>query len=285
MIHIIGKQHDLGGGLIVNRVLPDRKKRMVGPFTFLDHMGPLTTNPGQETDVRPHPHIGLSTLTYLFDGRIVHRDSLGSVVEINPGEVNWMTAGKGITHSERAPDSEKGLARRLHGLQIWIALPIESEDCEPSFNHYKNVVIPKKDTDQCAISVIAGEAFGLKSPVVVSSPLVFVEIKTKKQFDLKLHIPGFELALYLIKGTATTESQSVSESEMITTEPGQELNASIEAGAHVVVLGGAPIGERFIWWNLVSSSKEKIELAKKDWANGKFPKVPSETEFIPLPNY
>lgn len=256
---------------------------MVGPFTFLDHMGPLTTAPGQNTDVRPHPHIGISTLTYLFQGCIVHRDSLGITAEINPGEVNWMTAGKGISHSERAKESEKGVSRRLHGLQFWVALPDDKEDCLPSFQHYKSEVIPKNENDQRSISLIAGSAFGMTSPIVTTSPLIFAEIKTKKDFKFNLQIEGFELALYVIEGTATDGVDSIKETQMLVSEVGTLLSAEIKSGSHVIVIGGQPIGNRFMWWNLVSSSKDKIEAAKKDWSEGRFPMVPGETEYIPLP--
>lgn len=294
MILIQGKRHDLGGGFFINRLLPDRTKRMVGPFIFLDHMGPLTIQPNQNTDVRPHPHIGLSTLTYLFEGHMVHRDSLGVIADIAPGEVNWMTAGKGISHSERSLESEQSKVRTMHGLQFWVALPDDSEDCDPSFQHYEKSVIPRFEDADKSICVIAGDAFGLKSPVKTTSPLIFAEIKTKNDFDLNLKIEGFELALYVIKGSAQIENQNllepenkkqiIAEIQMMVYENGGAAHAQIKAGSHVVIIGGKPFpNQKFIWWNLVSSSKEKIEKAKKDWAAGTFPKVPGETEFIPLP--
>ncbi len=173
MIKIEGKKHDLGGGMIIHRILPDKKKRMVGPFCFLDHMGPIVITANQNTDVRPHPHIGLSTLTYLFEGNLVHRDSVGSVATIAPGEVNWMTAGRGISHSERTPDQDKTRERALHGLQFWVALPDGQEDIAPSFCHYTKDQIPVHENELRKITLIAGEAFELKSPVKTSSPLVF----------------------------------------------------------------------------------------------------------------
>lgn len=284
MIHINGKKHDLGGGFFVTRILPDRAKRMVGPFTFLDHMGPVTIAPGQNTDVRQHPHIGLSTLTYLFDGRMVHRDSLGYTAQITPGEVNWMVAGKGISHSERAHDSDNNIERKLHGLQFWIALPEGAEDCDPSFRHYDQSLIPKMEYADHSINLIAGSAFGLSSPVKTTSPLVFAEIKAKQNFNLDLTISGFELGIYIIQGSVSNGLQKISANEMLVVETNQPLKVQVETDTHFVIIGGEPLGNRFMWWNLVSSSKEKIEQAKKDWSEGRFPRVPGETEFIPLPS-
>jgi redox-sensitive bicupin YhaK (pirin superfamily) len=285
MIQLTGKTHDLGGGLTIHRVLPDRTKRMVGPFTFLDHMGPLTTEPNQNTDVRPHPHIGLSTLTYLYQGRIVHRDSLGMHAEITPGEVNWMTAGKGISHSERTHESERHQARQLHGLQFWVALPEDQEDCDPSFQHYDKNVIPKLENDDFELSLVSGEGFGLQSPVKTTSPLIFADVRAKKDFDFNLNIPGFELGLYMVDGTGLVEQTPLSTFQMAVAEKDQKLTARIQKDSRFVIIGGEPFANpRFMWWNLVSSSKEKIEKAKQDWQNGSFPMVPGETEFIPLPS-
>lgn len=285
MIHLNGKEHDLGGGLLIHRILPDRNKRMVGPFTFLDHMGPLTTTSNQNTDVRPHPHIGLSTLTYLFEGRIVHRDSLGTLAEITPGEVNWMTAGKGISHSERTHESERGQARPLHGLQFWIALPDELEDCEPSFHHYKKSDIPTLETNDYRLSLIAGSGFGLQSPVQTTSPLLFADFVAKNDFDFNLQISGFELGIYFVAGSAQSAAQEISQFQMLVAEKDSKLNIAIKKGSHFIVIGGAPFNTpRYMWWNLVSSSKEKIENAKRAWSEQTFPMVPGETEFIPLPN-
>ncbi len=284
MIHLHGKEHNLGGGLFIHRILPDRTKRMVGPFTFLDHMGPLTTEPDQNTDVRPHPHIGLSTLTYLYEGRIVHRDSIGVTAEITPGEVNWMTAGKGISHSERAHESERGKARPLHGLQFWIALPDHLEDCDPSFQHYEKNQIPKLETNDCMLSLVAGQAFGLQSPVQTSSPMIFADGIAKNDFTFDLHIPNFELAIYIVEGSAKMDSQEITKFEMLVAEKDQPLSVQIKKGTHFSIIGGEPFTTpRYMWWNLVSSSKEKIEATKKLWETQQFPMVPGETEFIPLP--
>ena len=284
MVSLIGKEHDLGGGLKVHRILPQVAKRTVGPFVFLDHMGPLKASPEQNTDVRPHPHIGLSTLTYLFQGRITHRDSLGSVQDIEPGEINWMTAGSGISHSERAPVSLKGRERDLHGLQFWVALPDEQEDCAPGFFHYDRKSIPSTETDDYKMVVAAGAGFGFTSPVKTTSPLVFANFEAKRTHDLKLHSPGFELGIYMIDGEAEIPGTSLSRLGMTVFDVGQQVNVRVREGARYIVIGGEPLkSPRHVWWNLVSSSREKIEAAKKRWKNGSFPMVPGETEFIPLP--
>jgi redox-sensitive bicupin YhaK (pirin superfamily) len=284
MIQIIGKKSDLGGGMFIQRILPNVKKRMVGPFCFLDHMGPIMTEPGANTDVRPHPHIGLSTLTYLFEGRMVHRDSLGSVVEIEPGEVNWMTAGKGISHSERAPENEKGKPRRLHGLQFWVALPDGKEEIDPSFRHYNKNQIPFHENDERQITLVAGQGFGLESQVETSSPLIFANLYAKKDFKFELSMANFELAILVIKGSAQSENLEILENQMLVFEQGVPVKMDISKDCHFVLIGGEPFKtERHIWWNLVSSSREKIEEAKRRWKNGSFPMVPGETEFIPLP--
>lgn len=284
MIHLKGKQNDLGGGLIIHRILPDRTKRMVGPFTFLDHMGPVTTEANQNTDVRPHPHIGLSTLTYLYQGRMVHRDSLGTTAEITPGAVNWMTAGRGISHSERTPKEERATQRSLHGLQFWVALPDHLEECDPNFQHYTKSQIPFLETDDYSLSLVAGNSFGLQSPVQTTSPLIFADIRAKKDFTFELQIPGFELGAYMILGSASNNEGEIATREMIVAETGQRLSMDIKRGSHFIIVGGEPFSTpRYMWWNLVATSKEKIEEAKKRWQEGTFPMVPGETEFIPLP--
>lgn len=268
----------------MQRLLPDRQKRMVGPFCFLDRMGPITIQPNQNTDVRPHPHIGLSTLTYLFEGRMVHRDSLGTTVEIAPGEVNWMTAGNGISHSERAPEHERNIARRLHGLQCWIALPDGQEEIAPSFQHYDKKQIPVHENDERHISLVAGEGFGLKSPVVITSPLIFADIKANKDFSFHFENSSFELAVFLIGGTAKVGDVELVEDQMLVFEKNALPIIFVRQGARLILIGGEPFStKRFIWWNFVSSSREKIEEAKKRWNKGDFPMVPGETEFIPLP--
>lgn len=286
---IQGKEHDLGGGMLVRRVLPQVAKRSVGPFIFLDHMGPVQIAADQNTDVRPHPHIGLSTLTYLFSGRIIHRDSLGSLASIEPGEVNWMTAGKGISHSERTAPEDRKHPHEMHGLQFWIALPDDQEDCDPSFQHYNQQSIPKIENEIAEIKVIAGSGFGMVSDVRTTSPLVLIEIKTKQDFEFDFAEFKFEVAVYMIKGDgkfeSETENHSVHSLEMMLIEDlDKNKKMKISAGSHFIIMGGEPIQTpRHMWWNLVSSSKDKIEQAKLNWKNKTFPMVPGETEFIPLP--
>jgi redox-sensitive bicupin YhaK (pirin superfamily) len=284
MISIIGKEHDLGGGFKVRRILPQVAKRQVGPFVFLDHMGPVTAAPKQNIDVRPHPHIGLSTLTYLFDGHFAHRDSLGNEQVIEPGEVNWMTAGAGISHSERTPESLRHTARLMHGLQFWVALPDDKEDCEPDFTHYDSKSIPFRESDDHKMSLVAGEGFGLRSPVKTTSPLVFATFQAKRNHQLQLHAPNFELALYMVNGEAESQGTKLSSTGMLVFDQDQPAQVNIKEGSRFVVIGGEPFKTpRHMWWNLVSSSKAKIEATKKRWKEGSFPMVPGETEFIPLP--
>jgi len=286
VITISGKPHDLGGGMTVTRVLPAGKKRMVGPFAFFDHMGPVDIAAGQNTDVRPHPHIGLSTLTYLLEGRMVHRDSLGTEAIIVPGDVNWMTAGRGISHSERAHHDDKNLPHRLNGLQLWIALTDDLEDVAPSFNHYDSAVIPRSETASWQLSVVAGAAFGLASPVQTSSPLLLSVVKAKSTAGV-FDIPAgeFELGVYVLSGQIEINDQTVIEHDMLVLPPQTATQIRFNSQAHFVILGGPPFGNpRYIWWNMVSSSREKIEMAKYQWKNGTFPMVPGETEFIPAPD-
>ncbi len=286
MVQFVGPEHDLGGGFKVRRLLPYRRKRMVGPFAFLDHMGPFTAAPEQNTDVRPHPHIGLSTLTYLYEGQINHRDSIGSEQIIMPGEVNWMTAGKGISHSERTPAPLKHSARDLHGLQFWVALPDGKEEIDPSFEHYEKKDIPLIEDDEKRVHLVCGDAFGFKSPVKTTSPLFFANVDSKKDHSIQLHAPNFEYAIYMIDGKAEVEGQALNSLSMFTFDQGQMPKLDIKEGSKYILIGGEPFATpRHVWWNLVSSSKEKIEEAKISWKNKSFPMVPGETEFIPLPEH
>ncbi len=284
MIKFDGKNHDLGGGMIVSRILPNINKRTIGPFVFLDHMGPITELPNQNTDVRAHPHIGLSTLTYLFEGRIVHRDSGGAVATIEPGEVNWMTAGRGISHSERAHVDDKAKTRQMHGLQFWIALPLDKEEVEPSFIHYEKNLIPLLQNENFSLKLIAGEALGLKSPVKTSSSLIFAEVKAINESFLDLKDIKFEAALYVITGTVQVGEVIVSDRQMIVLDSDSMSKIKLLKNVHLVIIGGEPLeGPRHLYWNFVSSSKDRIEIAKKKWKDRTFPMVPGETEFIPLP--
>lgn len=278
------REKDLGAGFTVKRVLPWVKRKTVGPFVFWDHMGPSFLKNGDELQVRAHPHIGLSTLTYLFSGSIRHRDTLGITQDIKPGEVNWMTAGRGIAHSERT-HPEMGTNITLHGIQVWIALPKDFEDVSPSFTHIPNQEIPKLELDGHQISLIAGSMFNLSSPVPVHSELFYLDILPKANTPIKLQIPKqSEAALYVAVGVVQVEDESYSTGEMIVWDNATEVSFTASDDARLLFFGGKPFSEkRHIWWNLVSSNPDKIEQAKKDWKNGKFGTVIDETEFIPLP--
>lgn len=273
------------GNFLVGRLLPFREKRSVGPFTFIDHMGPAFLKDYQNLDVPPHPHIGLSTLTYLFEGCIMHRDSLGTEVEIQPGAVNWMTAGRGITHSERTPEYLRTSDKALHGLQIWVALPKELEEMEPSFTHVEKEDIPHWEEHGLSFKLIAGEAFGRKSPVPVYSPLYFLEIKSTKAQKVSIgqHLFG-ESALYILEGSITDGTHHFEPKQILIAKDSTLCEFEMTENTTVYIFGGEAFPEeRFIFWNFVSSSKDRIEKAKKDWENQDFPKVPGETEFVPLP--
>lgn len=272
-------------GITVRRILPWQKKRMVGPFIFLDHMGPAhMVPPNDHMDVRPHPHIGLSTLTYLFEGAIVHRDSLGVVKTIVPGEVNWMTAGKGIAHSERESQEDRTHERTIHGLQFWVALPVAKEDMDPTFDHYGSGEIPKIETETGTIDVVAGTVLGKTSPLRAHSPMTFAVLKAEKNGVLKLPSNQHELAVYVVKGSISIDKDQYQETRMVVFEKDSDIEFSYSADAVVAILGGEPFPEeRYIDWNFVSSSKDKIDAAKKAWMNGTFPQVPGDHEKIPFP--
>lgn len=274
------------GNFLVGRLLPFRKKRAVGPFVFIDHMGPKTLKADESLDVPPHPHIGLSTLTYLFEGAIEHRDSLGSEVEITPGAVNWMTAGKGVIHSERTPQRLRHSDKYLHGLQIWVALPKELESSEPSFSHFEANEIPQWNEGNLSFKLIAGEVFGKKSPVPVHSPLYFFEIKSKDKQTVNIgdHLFG-ESALYILEGSIESEGHKFTPKQILIAKDSKLCEFEMNANTTIYIFGGNPFPEeRFIHWNFVSSDKDIIEKAKQDWITQKFPKVPGETDFVPYPN-
>jgi len=272
------------GGFSVRRVLPAPGTRMVGPFIFFDHMGPADFAPGSGIDVRPHPHIGIATVTYLFEGALLHRDSLGCVQSIEPGAVNWMTAGRGIVHSERTGDALRASGHRIHGIQSWVALPREAEECEPSFRHYEAAALPDFVQDDARLRIVAGEAFGHRSPVEVASPTWYVDARLPAGGVLTLPPEFEERAVYVAEGQLSLDGAAVEPGQMAVLEPGKTVQAAASSDVRAMLLGGAPAdGERHIWWNLVSSSPERIERAKDDWAAGRFPSVPGETEFIPLP--
>lgn len=276
----------LVGGMSVMRILPVRARRQVGPFTFLDEMTPMAVSPGEAGDVPPHPHIGLSTLTYLFQGEIDHRDSLGTFQTIRPGDVNWMTAGRGIVHSERVPARYRQTRGQMHGLQAWIVLPIEDEECAPSFHHTPRSEIPRFEVSGCPVELIAGEAFGRKSPVKTSSRLFYfsVQMQAGQKFQLGSELMDQERALYLMRGSIRIEERSFQAPQMIVFRSGERVEWESTTDVHCVCLGGESLpGERFIYWNFVSSSRERIEKAKADWKEQRFPQVPGETSFVPLP--
>ena len=276
------RKRDLGG-FQVRRVLPWGGGRMVGPFIFLDQLGPVQFAPGQGIDVRPHPHIGLATVTYLFDGELVHRDSLGVVQTIRAGDVNWMTAGRGIVHSERTGPQKRASGQRMHGLQSWVALPREYEEAEPTFDHTPAAQLPEQNKDGVKLRVIAGRAFGFASPVQACSEMFYVDAAMRADARLDMPADYAERAAYVLQGKVAAEGQEFDSGTLLIFSAGSQAHLLAKGASRVALLGGAPLGERHIWWNFVSSSQERIEQAKRQWAAGAFPQVPGEDEFIPLP--
>ena len=288
MIPITGKAHDLGDGFFVTRLLPQAQRRSIGPFVFFDYFGPVTFAPGKGIDVRPHPHIGLATITYLFDGSQMHRDTVGSVQEIKPGDVNWMTAGRGIAHSERTGDDVRAAGHRMHGIQSWIGLPQADEEAPPSFQHFARADLPEREEKGVTLRLIAGEAFGLKSPVKNFSPIFYADARFEAGGALHYPAEHEERALLIIEGEVHIGDEEIEvhgPGAMLALEPGEEVTLYTDAPARVMLLGGAPLdGPRHIWWNFVSSDKERIERAKQEWKDGKFGTIPGDDqEFIPLP--
>lgn len=273
------------GNFMVGRLLPFREKRMVGPFAFIDHMGPAHLSDHENVDVPPHPHIGLSTLTYLFEGSINHKDSLGTEMEITPGAVNWMTAGKGIVHSERTPEYLRHSGKQLHGLQIWVALPLALEQMEPSFTHVEKTELPVWEHNGASFKLIEGEAFGKKSPVPVYSPLYFIEIKTTARQTMHIGDELFgESAIYILNGSIESEGNLFEPKHLLVAKDSKLCEFEMGENSTIYIFGGDSLTEeRFIHWNFVASSKELIEDARQRWLNQTFPKVPGETEFVPLP--
>jgi redox-sensitive bicupin YhaK (pirin superfamily) len=268
------------GGFSVRRVLPAAERSSVGPFVFFDEMGPARFAPGGGIDVRPHPHIGLSTVTFLFEGEIVHRDSLGVVQAIRPGEVNLMTAGRGVVHSERTDAALRASGPSLHGIQSWMALPDGREEIEPAFEHHPEASLPATEIDGVRIRLILGEAFGLRSPVTTHLRTLYAEARLPAGGQLDLPAEA-ELAVYLIEGAAAIGDCELAAHRMAVVSGPGRLRTSRSSLA--MLIGGDPVGPRHVWWNFVSSSRERIERAKRDWTGGAFPPVPGETEFIPLP--
>jgi redox-sensitive bicupin YhaK (pirin superfamily) len=278
------REHDLGG-FTVRRLLPHAQCRSVGPFVFFDHIGPAVLGATTAVDVRPHPHIGLATVTYLWEGAMVHRDSLGNTLEIQPGDVNWMTAGSGIVHSERTPDRLRGIAHPFHGLQTWVALPKEHEDTEPAFAHHAAASLPVVEGNGVRVTVVAGTAFGVTSPVQVLSETLYASIDLADGAELVIPGDHAERALYPVAGELwLDETELLPVANLAVLEPGTLPLLRSVGPSRVMLLGGAPLdGPRFVWWNFVSSSRERIEQAKADWQEQRFARVPGETEFIPLP--
>jgi len=271
------------GELDVRRVLPAARRRMVGPFVFFDHMGPAVFPPGEGLAVRPHPHIGIATITYLFEGEIMHRDSLGYAQLIQARAVNLMTAGRGIVHSERASERDVPITSRLHGIQSWLALPLEREEMEPSFIHYAADTLPVFDVGGCRVCVIIGAAFGHESPVATYSPTLYLEVQIPRGATFELPAGASERAAYVVSGTVRVAGSEHRDGVLAIARSGAAAALTGVEDSHVMVIGGEPLGARHIWWNFVSSSQERIERAKRDWASGRIGKVAGDDELIPLP--
>jgi redox-sensitive bicupin YhaK (pirin superfamily) len=272
------------GDFTVRRSLPDSRRQRVGPFIFFDHMGPVDFQPGSGINVRPHPHIGLATITYLFDGEILHRDSLGFRQPITRGAVNWMTAGRGIVHSERTPEELRASGSHMHGIQTWVALPVDQEECEPRFEHYPASQIPSIAMDGANLRVIVGSAFDATSPVRTASDTIYVELNLAENANLDIPDVADELALYVVNGEVDIGATAVGEGTMAVLRAGHVVPVHATVESRLMLFGGATLsGKRTIWWNFVSSSGERLEKAKSDWREQRFDRVPGEVEFIPLP--
>jgi len=281
-----GHDKDLGGGFIVRRYLPAAVKQAVGPFIFFDHFGPIDVAPDANHDVRPHPHIGLATVTYLFEGAMDHRDSIGTVQRIEPGAINWMTAGRGIVHSERTPQDLVGRPHRTHGLQLWAALPQANEEDAPGFSHTPAGAIPELTVGGATVRVLIGSAFGQTSPVPTFMETLYLDVQLADGGELALDDLPAEAAIYPVTGTLLLDDVPLAPNLMALLDTTQHVPQRVraEGDARFVVIGGAPLdGRRFMFWNFVSSSKERLLQAAEDWDAGRFDKVPGETEFIPLP--
>lgn len=282
-VEIIPRPRDLGG-FAVRRVLPATQRQMVGPFIFFDHMGPATFEAGKGIDVRPHPHIGLATVTYLFEGELLHRDSLGSVQTIRPGALNWMSAGRGIVHSERTPAALRGAASRAAGIQSWVALPDAAEEVEPTFVHHGTEELPTLEGEGVRIRIIAGALYGKRAPVKTASELFYADATLADRACLLLPAEHEERAVYLAEGTIELAGEAFGAGRLLVFRPGDEIPIRARGPARLLLLGGPAFPtRRYIWWNFVSSSKERIEQAKADWQAGRFAPVPGEHEWIPLP--
>lgn len=288
LLRITGRQSDLAGGLKVNRVLPAAARRAVGPFVFFDHFGPVELAPEVDSDVGAHPHIGLATVSYLFEGQLLHRDSLGTVQTIRPGAVNWMTAGRGIVHSERVTDEERGQRRRLHGLQLWVALPPALEETAPGFQHVAAAEIPRLVHESGAdIRILVGQAFGLQSPVRPASPTLYLDVALPAGAQFDLPPLAREMALYSPEHEVELDTQTVAAREMAVLPPATSTRVRAGAqGARFVVIGGEPLAQPVrMWWNFVSTDRQRIAAAARRWEEDRFEAIPGETQRVPAPRW
>lgn len=279
-----GHDKDLGGGFRVRRLLPDVRRQAVGPFLFFDHFGPVTVAPGASHDVRPHPHIGLATVTYLFDGAIMHRDSLGFRQRIEPGAINWMTAGRGIVHSERGPEELRSQSYVNHGIQLWAALPRAHEEADPDFVHTPAADIPSLILGGAQIRVLIGDAFGKSSPVRTFSRTLYLDVQLAAGAAFELPALAQELALYAVDGTVIVDGEAVAAHTLALLAPGVATSIVADSAVRLMIIGGDPLdGRRFMWWNFVSSRKDRITQAAQDWEKQAMGQVPGDPELIPLP--
>jgi redox-sensitive bicupin YhaK (pirin superfamily) len=279
-----GHDKDLGGGFTVRRLLPAAQRQSVGPFLFFDHFGPVTISPGGSHDVRPHPHIGLATVTYLFDGAIMHRDSLGFEQRIAPGAINWMTAGRGIVHSERGPQDLKTSSYVNHGIQLWAALPREFEEVAPDFEHTSADAIPSLALGGTQVRVLIGAAFGKQSPVRTFAPTLYLDVQLAADEPFELPPLAQELAVYAVDGDISIDAENLPAHRLAVLAPGAAVTLLAARPTRLMVIGGDALdGQRFMWWNFVSSRKERIVQASRDWEDQTMGQVPGDTELIPLP--
>jgi hypothetical protein len=285
-LQLTGHHKDLGGGFVVRRLLPAMKRKSVGPFIFFDHFGPVNVEPSAGHDVRPHPHIGLATVSYLFDGAIMHRDSLGYVQQIEPGAINWMTSGSGIVHSERRPESLRDKTYVNHGIQLWAALPREHEEVAPSFAHTPASAIPALQAGDAKVRVLIGQAFGKTSPVATFAPTLYLDVQLPAGGALELPPLAQELAVYAVDADIQIDGETVAAHTLAVLAPGATVRVSSQAAARLMVIGGDALdGPRYMWWNFVSSRKERILQAADDWEAQRMGKVPGDDELIPLPEH
>ena len=276
--------HDLGDGFLVRRAVPSIQARSVGPFVFVDHMGPVVFEGGRGLDVRPHPHIGLATVTFLWSGAITHRDTLGSEQVIRPGDVNWMTAGRGIAHSERTPAPERAAGSQAHGMQTWVALPRAHEETDPAFFHHPAATLPQQQRDGVWLRVIAGRSYGEESPVKVFADTLSVALDLAPDAEVALDDGHVERALYILEGEAQLDGVDIPARHLVIPDRGTRPKLRAKTPLKAMLLGGEPLdGHRYLSWNFVSSSKERIEQAKQDWLDGRFGRIVGDDEFIPLP--